>query len=130
MRSFLLQPFAVSILGAVFQELMHWVELRATLGSPEAAARARSVGYWAITIVFAVASAWATLVWFDGRKVELRDYMITSAAFPLIVKKAIRGMGGDAGEPAQEKLGADGSLEAALTVSGRLLGEVRSYLGL
>jgi hypothetical protein len=78
-----------AIFGSAFQELLYWYDLRSKLDADKYDRMWRSPAYWIITFLMVVGSAYGTTIWFEGQNVGPKDFMIVSAAFPLLFKKGI-----------------------------------------
>jgi hypothetical protein len=80
---------AAGALGAFVQELAYWHVLRKRLSKPEYQATLRSGGYWMVTVLMIGASAVGAWLWFLPELETPRSYLLTGAAFPMLVKRAI-----------------------------------------
>jgi len=76
-------------LGAVAQEVAYWYDLRGKLALQKYKDLMESKSYWAVTLAMIAVSAFGTAIWFAGEAQSLRTYLITGAAFPLLLKKGI-----------------------------------------
>jgi len=87
MFGFSWELYAAAFFGAAIQELAYWFEIRDRLED----GRSRlTIGYWVITVLMILASTIGTLFWFDNhRSSDPRDFIVTAAAFPLIMKRAV-----------------------------------------
>ena len=83
------RPLLAAILGAALQELVHWYDIRNTLTQKRYVTLLRSPAYWLITALMVLGSSLGTWIWLDGENQSLRTFLITGAAFPLILKKAV-----------------------------------------
>lgn len=83
------EVMAVAGLGAAALELVHWYNLRTQLPSSNYRKRLRSLGYWVIVVGMIVVSGVSTWAWYRGDGIThlYREYLLTGAAFPLILKK-------------------------------------------
>lgn len=81
--------FLVAGLGAISQEIAYWYDLRSKVQAQKYRDLIASPAYWGITLSMIAASAVGTVVWFAGEVQSTRTYLLTGAAFPLILKKAI-----------------------------------------
>lgn len=84
-----MEPFIASFLGAAIQELLHWIDLKQELGGDVKITRSKD--YWLITIVaillFTVATPYIIDGLFDSGKNETWHYIVTSFAFPAVLRK-------------------------------------------
>lgn len=76
--------------GALSQEFLHWYNLRTQLSSTRYIKTLRSPGYWVMVAGMLLVSGVFTWTWYHGDGVTHlpREYLLTGAAFPLILKKA------------------------------------------
>lgn len=76
--------------GAVAQEFLHWYNLRTQLSNRRYSKVLRSPLYWAMVAGMTLLSGVFAWVWYQGDGVTHlpREYFLTGAAFPLILKKA------------------------------------------
>ena len=76
--------------GAVAQEFLHWYNLRTQLSSSRYSKTLRSPRYWVMVAGMVLVSGVFTWAWYhgDGATHLYREYLLTGAAFPLILKKA------------------------------------------
>lgn len=82
--------FGVAVLGAALQELVYWYSLRKQLDKRKYKALLRSRKYWAVTILMIGFSGLGTWAWFEGAGTHTaKEFLVTGAAFPLILKKAV-----------------------------------------
>jgi len=78
-----------AMLGAAFQELLYWYQLRGQLTSAQNQVLLRSPIYWAITCAMIVASGFGTAIFYGDRVKAIDGLCILGAAFPLIFKKLV-----------------------------------------
>ena len=90
--------------GSALQELMHWYSARFRLDEKRHQKMLRSPAYWIVTIGLCIGSGIGTWVWFYDEAQTPRTLMLTGAAFPLLLKKAIKAIG----DSADTTLGGDG----------------------
>lgn len=83
------RTFLPALFGSGFQELLYWYDLRTKLDNNKYSIMLRSKSYWIITIAIVLGSAYGTTMWFTGQDVGPKDFMIVSAAFPLLFKHAV-----------------------------------------
>lgn len=81
--------FIAAALGAFVQELAHWHILRRKLDQKELRATLQSRAYYAVTILMIVASTIGSWLWFLPDIETPRTYLLTGAAFPVLVKRGI-----------------------------------------
>jgi len=108
-----MEIFGVAALGALFQELMHWYSKRYEI--LEKGLNNTKVGWWLyllIVLTMILASSAGTYIWFEERtNVPLKDVMIIGAAFPALLKLAVKGAGTSG---SNTQLGTNGTLRAAI----------------
>jgi hypothetical protein len=93
-------------------ELVYWYELRRRLESRRYRKLMRSRPYWLVVGLTIVGSGLATWVWYGLEPAgqmsqDARDYFLVGAAFPLLLKAAVRALG-SSGSP---HLGGEGDPE-------------------
>jgi uncharacterized membrane-anchored protein len=81
--------FLAALLGGILQELVHWYERRGDLSTKEASRLLRSKGYWIVTSLMILGSAFGTIAWLEKEVAYNRTYLLMGAAFPLLLKKAV-----------------------------------------
>lgn len=76
--------------GAAAQEFVHWYNLRTQLSSSRYRKTLRSPSYWVMVVGMILVSGVFTWAWYRGDGINhlYREYLLTGAAFPLILKKA------------------------------------------
>lgn len=84
----------VASFGALIQELISWYNIRNTLSTEEHQKLMHDAGYWVITALMVVAAGIGTWAWFNGEKHPVREYLLTGAAFPLLLKKGAAAVAG------------------------------------
>jgi len=82
-------PLVASGVGATLQELIYWYDSRSKLETDEYQRMMHSLSYWVITFLMIVLSAIGCCIWYSGQAASGRDYLITGAGFPLLLKKAV-----------------------------------------
>lgn len=83
-----MQSLVATLFGAVFQELLHWYQLRNNLDSQKYKTLLRRKNYWLITGSMILASAFGT-AWFYGSKLQPLELAVLSAAFPTVFRKFV-----------------------------------------
>jgi hypothetical protein len=81
---------AVAAFGSVLQEAMHWYGARFKINEKRFREMLRSPAYWGIVLVVCSVSAVGTWLWFYGEVQNPRTIMLTGAAFPVLLKKALK----------------------------------------
>jgi hypothetical protein len=84
-----LHALAFAAIGSLLQELAHWSHLRRSLKASRYYRLLKSRMYWSVTVLLVIGSAVGTLAWYFEDPQTARAYLLTGAAFPLILKKAI-----------------------------------------
>lgn len=79
----------VASLGAGIQELAYWYEIKEKISAEKYQSLIRSPSYWLVVILMILASGIGTAIWYVEQPQVLRTYLLTGAAFPLVLKKAI-----------------------------------------
>ncbi|WP_299047890.1 hypothetical protein [uncultured Tateyamaria sp.] len=95
MLDYLMSEVAIAVcLGSVFQEVLHWYNLRTRLHLKGTQRLLRSPLYWAMTAVMMIVSVLGVYFWFDGQPDDhsLRDMFVFGAAFPLIFKSLVKSL--------------------------------------
>jgi hypothetical protein len=85
--------FLPAFFGSGLQELLYWYDLRTKLDQGKYAVMLRSPSYWIVTMLIVLGSAYGTTIWFAGQNASPKDFMIVSAAFPLLFKHAVSASG-------------------------------------
>ena len=85
----ILSTILIASFGAALQELVSWYNLRNTLDAETQQKLMKSKAYWVITGLMIVGAGVGTWVWFNGEKHQFREYFLTGAAFPLLIKKGL-----------------------------------------
>ena len=83
----------VAAFGSALQELMHWYGARFKLDEKRHQKMLYSPAYWIVTIGLCIGAGIGTWVWFYGEAQTPRTLMLTGAAFPLLLKKALKAIG-------------------------------------
>jgi hypothetical protein len=82
-------PIFVAGFGALVVEVAHWYELRHKLSEKDRAVAA-TPEYWLITLAMVACSGLGTELWYQGEPaLQARHYLITGAAFPVLLKRAV-----------------------------------------
>tara|TARA_R110002167_G_scaffold247308_9_gene452915 strand:- start:885 stop:1235 length:351 start_codon:yes stop_codon:yes gene_type:complete len=85
-------PFILSFLGAVIQEVLHWLDLKQEMGGAVKITKSRD--YWIITVVAIVLFTFATPFIVDGlvngEKIKNWHYIVSSFAFPTVLRKLVK----------------------------------------
>jgi len=85
-----------AILGSALQELVYWYDLKGKLQQQRYVRLIHSPSYWIITGLMIVGAGLGTWIWYQGEPtLTLRQYFITGAAFPLLLKKAASALGAE-----------------------------------
>jgi len=79
--------FTFGCAGAIIQEIAHWWELRFTLHHKKYDTLIRSRVYWVVVVLFALSGGLFTVGWFYDGVTDPKTFMLTGAAFPLILKQ-------------------------------------------
>jgi hypothetical protein len=81
----------IASFGSLTQEFLHWYNLRTQLSMKHYKIILHSSLYWTFVVGFILISGIFTWAWYQGDGINhlLREYLLTGAAFPLILKKAI-----------------------------------------
>jgi hypothetical protein len=81
---------AAALLGASFQEITHWYELRGVLDHQKYQKLLGSSAYWLFTVLMIGAATIGTLLWLvDDPAAKVRDYFVYAAGLPLMLKKVM-----------------------------------------
>lgn len=83
----------IAAVGAGLQELVFWYELRARLEAHNYRALRSSAAYWITTVLMIIGSGVGAVIWFYPDSTTLRTYLLTGAAFPLLLKKGVAALG-------------------------------------
>jgi hypothetical protein len=91
----LIFPFGAALFGAAFQELIYWYDLRDRLTTRKYQLLLTSPTYWIISMLMMFGSAAGCILWKwpDLSHYTPFDWVIFGAAFPLIFKGVVRGVG-------------------------------------
>jgi hypothetical protein len=81
--------------GALAVECLHWYSLREKLAASRYRKLFRSPEYWIVTVGMIVISGIASWIWLPNATHVPREYFLTGAAFPLLLKKTISAVGNE-----------------------------------
>ena len=74
--------------GAIAFEAIHWYQLRERLHLEKFRRAARSIAYWAITILMIVVGGVGAMIYF-GDRLTAGEMLVAGAAFPTLLKKLV-----------------------------------------
>ncbi|MEM9796213.1 MAG: hypothetical protein AAF919_06975 [Pseudomonadota bacterium] len=98
MLDYLLSEAALAVcLGSVFQEALHWYNIRTRLHLKTTQRLMRSPLYWGTIAAMIGLSVFGVYFWFDGQPdtASLRDLFVFGAALPLIFKSVLKSVAAD-----------------------------------